>query len=92
MEDHEATPLLPLMHAVASKALTEKCKPQALAYCPTMDLVALATENENLHVFRLNGQKVFGTSYSDAGFNIVWLRWKPNGSSLSFVPYLGRAC
>ena len=69
------------MHVVGQKALTEKCKPQCLAYCPTMDLVALATEPKNLHVFRLNGQRVFGVSCEDEDYDISWLRWKPNGEA-----------
>lgn len=53
----------PRLTAVAEKTLPAKCKPDSLAYCPTMDLVALATQDEQLHVFHLNGQKVFGGSF-----------------------------
>jgi hypothetical protein len=49
----------PRLTAVAEKTLPAKCKPDSLAYCPTVDLVALATQDEQLHVFRLNGQKIF---------------------------------
>lgn len=67
------------MHPVGQKTIPEKCKEQTLAYCPTMDLIAIATESDNVHVFRLNGQRVFGTSYEDNDFSVAWLRWKPNG-------------
>lgn len=71
-----------MLSSVAEKAIQQKIKPQTLAYCPTMDLVALVTEDEDLHVFRLNGQRVFGASYGDAGVQVSRLRWKPNGSNV----------
>ena len=55
---------LPQLIAVAEKILPAKCKPQTLAYCPTMDLIALAADDKQLHVFRLNGQRVFGGSFA----------------------------
>lgn len=68
------------MHPVGTKTIPETCKADKIAYCPTMDLVALATESHNLHVFRLNGQRVFGASFEDSECGITWLRWKPNGA------------
>jgi hypothetical protein len=54
----------PQLNVVAEKTLTKKCKSNILAYCPTMDLVALATDDEELHVFRLNGQRVLGVNFA----------------------------
>ena len=48
---------------MAEKLLPAKCKPRTLAYCPTMDLIALATVDDEVRVFRLNGQQVFGASF-----------------------------
>jgi anaphase-promoting complex subunit 4 len=75
--------LLPaiIMHSVGNKIIPEICKANAIAYCPTMDLVAVATQNRNLHVFRLNGQRVFGALYEDSDFDVVRVRWKPNGAA-----------
>lgn len=57
----EETPLLSL---VAEKSLPTKCKPNLLTYCPTMDLIALVSaRDEQLSVYRLNGQRVFGGSF-----------------------------
>lgn len=57
----EETPLLSL---VAEKSLSTKCKPNLLTYCPTMDLIALVSaQDEQLSVYRLNGQRVFGGSF-----------------------------
>ena len=53
----------PQLIPIAEKTLPAKCKPGILTYCPTMDLIALATVDEEVHVFRLNGQRVFGGSF-----------------------------
>lgn len=73
---------------VGEKLLPAKCKPGTLTYCPTMDLIALVTEDDELHVFRLNGQKVVGGSFKgdpyldedDGRGEIRALRWKNNGA------------
>ena len=78
---------------MAEKVLSVTCKPQTLAYCPTMDLVALASEDEQVHVYRLNGQRVFGGVYGNgsggggsggrgefgAGVEVKMVRWKASG-------------
>lgn len=76
----------PRLASVAEKSLPAKCKPGSLTYCPTMDLIALATDDEELRVFRLNGQRVFGGSfcgdpYLDETQNgeIRGLIWRSNG-------------
>ena len=77
----------PELPPVGTKSLPTKCKANTLAYCPTMDLIALATENNELCVFRLNGQRVFGSSFGgdpylgedEEGGEIRALAWKGNG-------------
>ncbi|EEP77994.1 conserved hypothetical protein [Uncinocarpus reesii 1704] len=74
--------------SVSEKQLPAKCKPDTLTYCPTMDLVALATEDEQVHVFRLNGQKVFGGfarggGAAADGLKVKSLKWKGNGHLLA---------
>lgn len=79
----EGTQLTP----VGEKTLPAKCKAQAMAYCPTMDLIAVATEDEELRVFRLNGQRVFGGSFGGDPYlgedeedgEIRGMAWKGNG-------------
>ncbi|KAL8733148.1 MAG: hypothetical protein Q9166_002340 [cf. Caloplaca sp. 2 TL-2023] len=68
--------------------LAEKISPSAisldrLSYCPTMDLLALAAEDEQAHIFRLNGQRVFGVSKKDSVSKVTYIKWKPNGQSLA---------
>lgn len=77
----------PQLTPVGEKSLPAKCKPDALAYCPSMDLIALATENDELRVFRLNGQRVLGGSFKGDPYlgereedgEIRALVWKGNG-------------
>ncbi|PYI23859.1 putative anaphase-promoting complex component Cut20/Apc4 [Aspergillus violaceofuscus CBS 115571] len=91
-EDEGYQPLYePQLTPVGEKSLPAKCKAGALAYCPTMDLIALVTEDDELRVFRLNGQKVFGGSYKgdvyldedDGGGEICGLMWKNTGHLLA---------
>ena len=70
-----AATLTLLAEKIAPKAL----KPDQVAYCPTMDLVAVATIDEQVQVFRLNGQKVFGVANKKPGCKVSQLKWKPNG-------------
>jgi anaphase-promoting complex subunit 4 len=76
---------------VAEKNLPARCEPGTLAYCPTMDIVALIAEDKQLHVFRLNGQRVFGGSFagdlftdSDEQGEVQVIRWRSDGRGLFF--------
>ncbi|KDB27950.1 hypothetical protein H109_00281 [Trichophyton interdigitale MR816] len=78
------------LNSVAEKDLTARCKPRTIAYCPNMDLVAVVTEDEQVNVYRLNGQRVFGGAYGlgeedgEKGVvRAVGLRWKENGRVLA---------
>ena len=71
-----------MLNMLAEKALQKAVKPEHLAYCPTMDLIALASIDEQVHVYRLNGQRVFGIANRDSTCKVNQLRWKPNGQYL----------
>ncbi|PLB37356.1 putative anaphase-promoting complex component Cut20/Apc4 [Aspergillus candidus] len=81
----------PQLSPIAEKSLPAKCKPGSLTYCPTMDLIALVTDDDELCVFRLNGQRVFGGSFKgdpylgedEADGEIRGLAWKNNGYLLA---------
>lgn len=70
-----------MLDTLSEKAVQPKINPFHVAYCPTMDLIALATIDEKVHVFRFNGQKVFVVTSKDALAKINQIRWKPNGES-----------
>jgi hypothetical protein len=94
-EDSSQPPSLrhePQLTPVGEKSLPARCKTNTLKYCPTMDLISLVTEDDELRVFRLNGQRAFGGSFKgdpyldedDGGGEIRKLMWKNNGTSLRF--------
>ena len=70
---------MPVLNLLAEKTLPQPVKNDLVAYCPTMDLIALATVDEQVHVFRLNGQRVFGVSNRKPQCQVTCLQWKPNG-------------
>ncbi|KAF9887042.1 hypothetical protein FE257_010536 [Aspergillus nanangensis] len=81
----------PQLTPVGEKLLPAKCKADSLTYCPSMDLIGLVTEDDELCVFRLNGQKVFGGSFkgdpylgeNESDGEIRGLTWKDNGRLLA---------
>ena len=68
------------LSSVSEKQLPAKCKPNTLAYCPTMDLIAVATEDEQVHVFRFNGQEALGHPFSKTGIAVRATVWKVTGA------------
>lgn len=97
MTDHDCQ-----LPPVAEISLPAKCKPNMVTYCPTMDLIALITggqeqgqghaNGEELCVYRLNGQRVFGGSFGGDeydseeegqdgkdGREVRGIRWRNNG-------------
>ena len=66
---------------LAEKFMHIGVNPEHLAYCPTMDLLAIATLDQQVHVYRINGQRVFGL-YNKENSKICGLAWKPNGQHM----------
>ncbi|KAF2143445.1 uncharacterized protein K452DRAFT_248016 [Aplosporella prunicola CBS 121167] len=67
----------------AEKALQQPVRPHLISYCPTMDLVAVVTREEQLDVYRLNGQRAFGLKQKSVGSSIDAIRWKFNGQYIA---------
>lgn len=90
-ENRNDTALPHRLTLIAEKKLPAKCKPGMLTYCPTMDLVALATQDEQLSVFRLNGQKVLGVDFAGDPYldevkgEVRFITWKHDGKLLLLV-------
>ena len=74
--DSEDFPKL-LQHA--ENVLPQAVHPHLIKCCPTMDLVAFVTLEEQLHVYRFGGQKAFSHQKKDEMGNVVSLGWKFNG-------------
>lgn len=74
---------------LAERTLQSPINLKHLAYCPTMSLLALATDDEQVHVFRTNGQRVFGITRKNPASKITGIKWKPDGThpiSISTLP------
>jgi anaphase-promoting complex subunit 4 len=69
-----------LLHA--EKVLPQPVHAHLLACCPTMDLVAVVNQEEQLNVYRFGGQRAFGLQRRSGDSQVVSLGWKFNGRSL----------
>ncbi|KAI9882646.1 MAG: hypothetical protein M1823_005606 [Watsoniomyces obsoletus] len=65
---------------LAEQTLSHPIKPSAFKYCPSLDLLALGTHEEKVHVYRLNGQRVLSTTSRNPGAQVKRIQWKPNGA------------
>jgi hypothetical protein len=67
----------------AEKILLHPIHPHLIAYCPTMDLIAIVTDEENLDIYRINGQRAFGLKRKSEDVNVDALQWEFNGKSIA---------
>jgi len=64
---------------LSEKVLPQPADPTLLAYCPSMDLVALVTTDQQVLIYRSNGQRVYGATQKAGSLHVESIRWKPNG-------------
>lgn len=74
-----------LLNLLAEKITPQPVNVDQLVYCPTMDLIAVGTRDDQVHVFRLNGQRVFGAAYGQKSLQVRRLHWKPSGEPCLYV-------
>ena len=72
---------LPKLELLSEKPLPQTADSQLLAYCPSMDLVALGSTEQQVLIYRLNGQRVYGAAQKAGTLRVEAIRWKPNGMS-----------
>ncbi|KAI5304412.1 hypothetical protein KEM56_006531 [Ascosphaera pollenicola] len=48
---------------ISEKRLPKRCKADGLTYCPSMNLIGVTSIDEQVNVYRLNGQHVLGGVY-----------------------------
>src|SRR5690242_19252979 len=73
----------PMLLQQAEKVLLHSIHPHLIAYCPTMDLVAVVTTEENLDVYRINGQRAFGLKRKRDDLIVDTIKWEFNGKSIA---------
>lgn len=79
MESSDAPALL----QQAEKILLRRIHPHLIAYCPTMDLIAVVTDEENLDVYRINGQRAFSLKRKNDEVSVDTIQWEFNGKSIA---------
>ncbi|EOA85310.1 hypothetical protein ACJQWK_06430 [Exserohilum turcicum] len=67
----------------AEKILLHPIHPHLISYCPSMDLVAVVTDEENLDVYRINGQRAFGLKRKSEDVRVDAMQWEFNGKSIA---------
>lgn len=69
------------LQILSEKALHQAADADLITYCPSMDLVALVTTDQQVFIYRLNGQRVYGATQKAGKLRVESIGWKPNGSS-----------
>jgi hypothetical protein len=67
----------------SEKILLHPIHPHLFTYCPTMDLIAIVTDEENLDVYRINGQLAFSLKRKSEDVTVDALQWEFNGKSIA---------
>ena len=73
----------PTLLQQSEKILLHAIHPHLIEYCPTMDLIAVVTTEENLDVYRINGQRAFGLKRKSEDVSIDTIKWEFNGKSIA---------
>lgn len=50
-----------------------------IAWSPQLDLLAVVTDNGNVLLYRMNGQRVWGITYKPGNGGVERLQWRPDG-------------
>lgn len=69
------------LRLIGEKTLHQGANPFLLAYCPSMELLASGSSDQQVSLYRLNGQRVYSVAQKQKGtsLNIHRISWKPNG-------------
>ncbi|KFY87731.1 hypothetical protein V500_06804 [Pseudogymnoascus sp. VKM F-4518 (FW-2643)] len=75
------------LRVIAEKTLHSPANPDLLAYSPSMELLAVGSADNNVLIYRLNGQRVFSASQKVKGvvLELQKLVWKPNGQLIAIA-------
>lgn len=77
------SPTGPKLLQQAEKILLHPIHSHLITYCPTMDLIAVVTDEENLDVYRINGQRAFGLKRKNTDASIDSICWEFNGQAIA---------
>ncbi|KAH8589995.1 anaphase-promoting complex, cyclosome, subunit 4-domain-containing protein [Bisporella sp. PMI_857] len=75
------------LELLSEKTLPQPANDQLLKYCPSMDLVALGSIDQQVLIYRLNGQRVYGATQKAGTLRVQSIRWKPNAGQLLAIAW-----
>ncbi|KAI9735322.1 MAG: hypothetical protein M1818_006517 [Claussenomyces sp. TS43310] len=71
------------LQVMGEKTLHHAADPCLLAYCPSMELLAVGCIDQQVLVNRLNGQRVYAITQKGGSATVTKVGWKPNGQLLA---------
>jgi anaphase-promoting complex subunit 4 len=76
------------LNTLSEKTLPQPADPNHVAYCPSMDLVVLGTADQQVLIYRLNGQRVYGSAQKAGTLRVESVKWKPDGAYSQVTMFL----
>jgi anaphase-promoting complex subunit 4 len=67
---------------IGEKTLHHGANSLLLAYCPSMELLAVGSSDQQVSLYRLNGQRVYSVAQRGTSLTVDRISWKPNGKPL----------
>lgn len=74
------------LELLTEQRVKESIVPEHVFYCPSMDLIAVASSDGQVTIFRLHGQEVYKTTEKNDSLKVRGLAWKPNGNFCCQTP------
>lgn len=72
-----------ILELLSEKTLHQKIDPPLIAYNPSMELLALGSTDQQVVIYRLNGQRIYGSASKTGNSRVDGFCWKPNGMPAS---------
>ena len=69
-----------ILKLLSEKTLHQKVDPLLVAYNPSMELLAFGSTDQQVVIYRLNGQRIYGSSPKTGNSQVDGFCWKPNGT------------
>jgi len=66
---------------IGEKTLHHEANPLLVTYCPSMELLALGSSDQQVSLYRLNGQRIYSVAQKGTSLAVNRICWKPNGNS-----------
>ncbi|ESZ98045.1 hypothetical protein SBOR_1576 [Sclerotinia borealis F-4128] len=73
------------LELLGEKTLHQTVNPELFVYCSSMDLIALGSTDQQVLIYRLNGQRVYGAAQKVNTLRVEKISWKPNGHLLAIA-------